>query len=102
VESPQPEWSGLRLTLPLVQYRRAVVNANFTKLTERSTYLHVMCAVPRNSSLTRNERAILTRSDPVDNFVLERSFVGENRDLDRILRRLKLHAEGRQFGDQNP
>ena len=26
---------------------------------------------------------------------------GEDGNLDRILRRLKLHAEGRQFGDQN-
>jgi hypothetical protein len=25
----------------------------------------------------------------------------ENRGVDRILRGLKLHAEGRQFGDQN-
>jgi hypothetical protein len=26
---------------------------------------------------------------------------GEDRGISRILRRLKLHAEGRQFGDQN-
>jgi hypothetical protein len=30
-----------------------------------------------------------------------KELVGENRGVDRILRRLKLHAEGRQFGDQN-
>jgi len=30
-----------------------------------------------------------------------KEIVGEDRDIDRILRRLKLHAEGRQFGGQN-
>jgi hypothetical protein len=44
---------------------------------------------------------LLTVWKRVDTFILERSFVGENRGLDRILRRLKLHAEGRQFGGQN-
>jgi hypothetical protein len=30
-----------------------------------------------------------------------KELVSENRGIDRILRRLKLHAEGRQFGGQN-
>ena len=30
-----------------------------------------------------------------------KELVSEDRGLDRILRRLKLHAEGRQFGGQN-
>jgi hypothetical protein len=41
---------------------------------------------------------VLTANRRVDNFVLGKEFVGEDRDLDRILRRLKLHAESRQFG----
>jgi len=43
----------------------------------------------------------LTAINRIDNFVFGKEFVGENRGLDRILRRLKLHAEGRQFGGQN-
>jgi len=43
----------------------------------------------------------LTAVRRVDNFVLGKEFVGEDRGLDRILRRLKLHAESRQFGGQN-
>jgi hypothetical protein len=41
---------------------------------------------------------VLTAIRRIDNFVLGKEFVGEDRDLDRILRRLKLHAESRQFG----
>jgi len=40
----------------------------------------------------------LTTIRRIDNFVLGKEFVGEDRGLDRILRRLKLHPEGRQFG----
>jgi hypothetical protein len=40
----------------------------------------------------------LTASDHVVSFAAERSLSGEDRGIDRILRRLKLHAEGRQFG----
>ncbi len=43
----------------------------------------------------------LTAVRRVDNFVLGKEFIGEDRGLDRILRRLKLHAESRQFGGQN-
>jgi hypothetical protein len=43
----------------------------------------------------------LTVFNRTDSFVLGKELVGENRGVDRILRRLKLHAEGRQFGDQN-
>src|SRR5437667_10600538 len=43
----------------------------------------------------------LTTVGRIDNFVAGKEFVGEDRSLDRILRRLKLHAEGRQFGGQN-
>jgi len=41
---------------------------------------------------------VLTAIRRIDNFVLGKEFVGEDRDLDRILRRLKLYAESRQFG----
>ena len=37
----------------------------------------------------------------IDTVQLGKELVGENRGIDRILRGLKLHAEGRQFGDQN-
>ncbi|PYL10094.1 MAG: hypothetical protein DME33_01935 [Verrucomicrobia bacterium] len=40
----------------------------------------------------------LTSFHHADSLAVERSIVGENRGIDRILRRLKLHAEGRQFG----
>jgi hypothetical protein len=40
----------------------------------------------------------LTANRRIDNFVLGKEFVAEDRNLDRILRRLKLHAESRQFG----
>ena len=43
----------------------------------------------------------LTSFRRTDSFILGKEIVGEDRDIDRILRRLKLHAEGRQFGDQN-
>ena len=43
----------------------------------------------------------LTSINRADTFVLGKELVGENRGIDRILRSLKLHAEGRQFGDQN-
>jgi hypothetical protein len=43
----------------------------------------------------------LTAFNRTDTFVLGKELVGENRGVDRILRSLKLHAEGRQFGDQN-
>jgi hypothetical protein len=43
----------------------------------------------------------LTSINRTDTFVLGKELVGENRGIDRILRRLKLHAEGRQFGGQN-
>ena len=43
----------------------------------------------------------LTAINRIDNFILGKEFVGEDRGLDRILRRLKLHAEGRQFGGPN-
>jgi hypothetical protein len=42
--------------------------------------------------------ACLDRQCRIDNFVLGKEFVGEDRNLDRILLRLKLHAESRQFG----
>jgi len=40
----------------------------------------------------------LTALNRIDSFVFGKEFVGEDRGLDRILRRLKLHPEGRQFG----
>jgi hypothetical protein len=43
----------------------------------------------------------LTSFHRVDSLTSGKEIVGENRGVDRILRRLKLHAEGRQFGDQN-
>jgi len=43
----------------------------------------------------------LTAINRIDNFVFGKEFVGEDRGLDRILRCLKLHAEGRQFGGPN-
>ena len=43
----------------------------------------------------------LTSFHRTDSFILGKEIVGEDRDIDRILRRLKLHAEGRQFGGQN-
>ena len=43
----------------------------------------------------------LTAINRTDTFVLGKELVGENRGINRILRRLKLHAEGRQFGGQN-
>jgi hypothetical protein len=43
-------------------------------------------------------QASLTLSNRVDTLLSERSSFGENRGINRILRRLKLHAEGRQFG----
>jgi len=44
---------------------------------------------------------VLTASRRIDNFVLGKELIGEDRGIDRILRRLKLYAEGRQFGGQN-
>src|SRR5437867_11734418 len=44
----------------------------------------------------------LTTVRRIDNFVVGKEFVGEYRRLDRILRRLKLHAEGRQIGGRTP
>jgi hypothetical protein len=44
---------------------------------------------------------LLTAFNRTDSFILGKELVGENRGVDRILRSLKLHAEGRQFGDQN-
>jgi hypothetical protein len=35
----------------------------------------------------------LTTVRRIDNFVVGKEFVGEDRSLDRILRRLKLHAK---------
>jgi hypothetical protein len=43
-------------------------------------------------------REHLDRIGRADSFVFGKELVGENRGIDRILRRLKLHAEGRQFG----
>jgi hypothetical protein len=74
---PQPEWSGLRLYF--LSCRDACV-----KRLLPTNLAHVLTAIRR-----------------IDNFVLGKEFVGEDRNLDRILRRLKLHAEGRQFGGQN-
>jgi hypothetical protein len=37
----------------------------------------------------------------IDTVQVGKELVGENRGVDRILRGLKLHAEGRQFGDPN-
>ncbi|PYL53471.1 MAG: hypothetical protein DMF33_04510 [Verrucomicrobia bacterium] len=51
--------------------------------------------------LTQPPLQLLTASNRADSFVIGKEFVGEDRGLDRILRRLKLHAEGRQFGGQN-
>jgi hypothetical protein len=48
-----------------------------------------------------NHWHFLTAFNRTDTFVLGKELVGENRGIDRILRSLKLHAEGRQFGDQN-
>ena len=73
VEMPQPEWSGLRLHFCSLGFSRALsIHSPF-----------------------------LTPIGRIDNFVLGKEFVGEDRGLDRILRRLKLHAEGCQFGGQN-
>jgi hypothetical protein len=43
----------------------------------------------------------LTAVSRIDSFVLGKELVGEERGINRILRRLKLHAEGCQFGGQN-
>jgi len=43
----------------------------------------------------------LTSFHRTDSFIFGKEIVGEDRGVDRILRRLKLHAEGRQFGGQN-
>jgi hypothetical protein len=43
----------------------------------------------------------LTSFHRTDSFIFGKEIVGEDRGVDRILRRLKLHAEGRQFGDQH-
>jgi hypothetical protein len=43
----------------------------------------------------------LTSFHRTDTFISGKELIGEDRGLDRILRRLKLHAEGRQFGGQN-
>jgi hypothetical protein len=48
-----------------------------------------------------NHYHFLTAFSRTDTFILGKELVGENRGVDRILRSLKLHAEGRQFGDQN-
>ena len=55
----------------------------------------------RGISQLTNRFNSLTRFLRTDTFVLGKELIGENRGVDRILRRLKLHAEGRQFGDQN-
>jgi len=44
---------------------------------------------------------ILTAFARTDSFDSWKGARDENRGVDRILRRLKLHAEGRQFGGQN-
>jgi hypothetical protein len=48
-----------------------------------------------------NHQHFLTVTNRTDSFALGKELVGENGSIDRILRRLKLHAEGRQFGGQN-
>jgi hypothetical protein len=53
---------------------------------------------PRNRHVPPH---FLTSFNRTDTFALGKELVGENRGVDRILRSLKLHAEGRQFGDQN-
>jgi len=84
VEMPQPVWSGLRLTSSVAG--ALVSSACFFRLLYGPTILaHFLTAINR-----------------IDNFVFGKEFVGEDRGLDRILRRLKLHAEGCQFGGQNP
>jgi hypothetical protein len=83
VERPQPGGAGLRLHF----FSRG---AHVKHGLRRSTISHDDCA---SRSLTSFRSA--------DSFIFGKEFVGENRGIDRILRRLKLHAEGRQFGDQN-
>ena len=79
VEMPQPGWSGLRL------------HFGIRKINYLSHWSH---GPNRDGSL-------LTSFRSVDTVGAERSFVGEDRGIDRILRRLKLHAESRQFGGQS-
>ncbi|PYJ24178.1 MAG: hypothetical protein DME99_00305 [Verrucomicrobia bacterium] len=59
-----------------------------------------MCYRERGSARMRLGHS-LTSFHRIDTFIVGKELVGENRGIDRILRRLKLHAEGRQFGDQN-
>ncbi len=51
--------------------------------------------------MPRSLAHFLTAIGRIDNFVFGKELIGENRGINRVLRRLKLHAEGRQFGDQN-
>jgi hypothetical protein len=60
-----------------------------------------MCQARISERLTQPPVQLLTRSIQIDSLAAERSLFGENRGIDRILRRLKLHAEGRQFGGED-
>ena len=71
------------------------------KLTNHTTYV---CVTLRNfvrSFAPLRMTAQLDRFGSRRYFRCGKELVSENRGIDRILRRLKLHAEGRQFGDQN-
>jgi len=59
----------------------------------------------RSKTLSAYSLSMTASLDPFRSrryFHFGKEFVGENRSLDRILRRLKLHAEGCQFGGPNP
>ncbi len=56
------------------------------------------CSAAASISPFESGHHFLTGFVRADNFVIGKEFVGEDRGIDRILRRLKLHAEGRQFG----
>jgi hypothetical protein len=84
---PQPVWSGLRLHF---------LGCRGARRGER-----MFLPPPRLGTRATILAHFLTAINRIDNFVFGKEFVGENRGLDRILRRLKLHAEGRQFGGQN-
>jgi hypothetical protein len=48
--------------------------------------------------MPRSLAHFLTAIRHIDNFILGKELVDEDRGINRILRRLKLHAESRQFG----
>jgi hypothetical protein len=71
------------------------------KLTNRTTYVCVTLRDVVRSFAPLRMTAQLDRFGSRRYFRCGKELVSENRGIDRILRRLKLHAESRQFGGQN-